>query len=455
MSQPPLKDYQAKAITTLVRNGAGGLFMECGLGKSRTILEVLNRLGPSAWPALIIAPKAVALNTWPAEIKKWFPEWTVAVACGTKAQAVKAFDQEANITVINYERLELLVSLKVASRFGACIIDESSKIKNASAKRTKRMLRLSHLWAHRFVLSGTPTPNGNMEELWSQVFMIDDGKRLGKSLSRFREWFSEAHIEYFGQQKVRQYQVKTEAVPEIQARIGDVCISALARDHLSVSSQVVQHSLTLPPRKQAVYDKLKEDAILTLETAEDALFETGPIINRLTQFTSGAVYVTTDDKRVAQQVHDVKQEFVKELVESINDQVIICYNYKFERDILTKLYPNMPFFGEGGDDAMVSAVDAWNARQIPVAGMQPARAGHGLNLQEGGHTIIWFSLPWSYEHYQQANGRLVRRGQEQPVMIHHLITQATADGYVEAKVRGKGRINDSLLSHLKEPPGVA
>lgn len=453
---PTLKDYQVGAVEKLTSNGGtGGLLMEVGLGKTLTTIEAIRRMD-DPFPCLVVAPKAVALNTWPNEVKKWgtaseITGMRVAVgsskAAVTKTLMTKSADA-ATFIIINYERLPLLVELGLIGRFRTLVVDESTKIKNSQAKRTKLLCKYVDLFKQRIILTGTPTPNGDLTEMWSQMYLLDKGQRLGKNLTAFRNKYCELKMDYYGGGCVRRHEVKPDMVDAIWHRISELCVSVRAKDYLKVDSSVVRHNIEMTDKQGRQYTVLKEAAILALQEAEDVSFETGVIINRLMQFTSGAVYITDDEGvRTTQYLNTNKIEYIQELVETIGKNVIVAYNFQFEAEIIKEAFPNAVVLAADSD--INAVVDEWNAGRTKVLALHPGRGGHGLNLQQGGHHIIWFSLPWSYEHYAQTNGRLHRTGQENPVIIHHLITKGTADGYVENKVAGKGKCNDELLDYLK------
>lgn len=443
-------NYQEYCIDRIISDPAIGLFLDMGLGKTAITLTAIKRLKYEYWcvkKVLIIAPKKVAESTWHKEAAKWkqLNGLRFSFVLGTAEQRRRALDQTADIYMINRENTQWLVDYYGHDwPFDMVVIDESSSFKNHQAKRFKS-LKLERSRINRIVeLTGTPNPRGLMD-LWAQVFLLDGGKRLGRTITAYRD-------AYFVPDKrnrttIFSYAPKPGATEEIYNRISDICISMKADDYLELP-ELVYHDIpvVLDAAAQKAYNRLERDTLLQVDDETVVTAGTAAVLRgKLLQLCNGAVY---DEEGNVVTIHDCKMEALLETVEQLNGQhAIICYNFKHDKTRLlealkaTRLRVSVY---EGKEQE-----EAWNAGNIDLLLVQPASCGYGLNLQDGGHHIIWFGLNDSLELYQQTNKRLHRQGQAYPVIVHHLLVQGGTDEDVIQSLSGKADVQDSLLEALK------
>lgn len=442
--------YQRYCIDRICADPAIGLFLDCGLGKTAITLSAIKRLKYEMWcvkKVLIIAPKKVAESTWNREASKWKDLNCLRLVhvLGSAAQRKAALEEQADIYLINRENTQWLVDYYGRNwPFDMVVLDESSSFKNHRAKRF-RALKLVRSRINRIVeLTGTPNPRGLMD-LWAQVFLLDSGKRLGRTISAYRD-------AYFVPDKrnrttIFSYAPKPGATEEIYNRISDICISMKAEDYLDLP-ELVYHDIpvVLDAAAQKAYNRLERDTLLQVDDETVITAGTAATLRgKLLQLCNGAVY---DEESNVITVHDCKIEALLETVEQLNGQhAIICYNFRHDKARLIEALKATQLrvvVYEGKEQE-----DAWNAGDIDLLLMQPASCGYGLNLQDGGHHIIWFGLNDSLELYQQTNKRLHRQGQPHPVIVHHLLVQGGTDEDVIKSLSGKADVQDSLLEALK------
>lgn len=442
--------YQEYCIDRICADPAIGLFLDCGLGKTAITLSAIKRLKYEMWcvkKVLIIAPKKVAESTWSKEASKWKDLNCLRLihVLGSAAQRKAALEEQADVYLINRENTQWLVDYYGRNwPFDMVVLDESSSFKNHRAKRF-RALKLVRSRINRIVeLTGTPNPRGLMD-LWAQVFLLDSGKRLGRTISAYRD-------AYFVPDKrsrttIFSYAPKPGATEEIYDRISDICISMKAEDYLDLP-ELVYHDIpvVLDAAAQKAYNRLERDTLLQVDDETVITAGTAATLRgKLLQLCNGAVY---DEEGNVITVHGCKIEALLETVEQLNGQhAIICYNFRHDKDRLLEVLRATQLrvvVYEGKEQE-----DAWNAGEIDLLLMQPASCGYGLNLQDGGHHIIWFGLNDSLELYQQTNKRLHRQGQPHPVIVHHLLVQGGTDEDVIKSLSGKADVQDSLLEALK------
>ncbi|WP_087064445.1 SNF2-related protein [Intestinibacillus massiliensis] len=442
-------EYQRFCIEKLLTTPAAGLFLDMGLGKTVTTLTAVKELKYYRFQVskvLVIAPKKVAEATWSKEAEKWdhLKCLRVSTVLGSRAKRERALACPADVYVINRENTEWLVDYYRNSwPFDMTVIDESSSFKDQSTKRWKALKRVRPKIRRIVELTGTPAPN-TLIDLWAQVYLLDEGARLGRSIGGFRE-------RYFlpdkrGADRVFTYKPKMGTGQAIQDLIGDICVSMKAEDYLSLPGRVsVNVPVVLDARAQRAYDTMERDMLLEVNedtiTADTAAVLTG----KLLQLAGGAVY---NGNHQAQLVHTCKVEAFLELVDSLAGQpALVFYQFQHERDrivsALQKSRLRVRVFG-GAQDA-----EDWNSRQVDILLAHPASTAYGLNLQQGGHHVIWFGPTWSLELYQQANARLHRQGQAEAVIIHHLVVQGSVDVDVMAALDGKADTQEALLESLK------
>lgn len=444
-----LHKYQEACITHIINNRYCGLFLDMGLGKTVTTLTAIDLLIYDYLEinkVLIIAPKRVTETVWAEEAKNWehLKYLTFSKIVGNEKQRLEALHAKANIYLISRDNIAWLCAKYGGGQtpFDMVVVDELSSFKSYKSQRFKALRRVRPT-IKRFVgLTGTPAPNG-LIDLWPQIWLMDMGLRLGKTITSYRRnYFSPAqtngHIVY-------SYRLNTNAEKLIRDNIADICISMKAEDYLEMPMLTENYiSLTLPSKIKKQYDNFEKEKILELN-AEDTInvINAAGLSNKLLQFANGAIY---DEDRNVHEVHDIKLEALKEIVDTANGQsILVAWTYQFDRDrILKALSDYKPRELKGAND-----INEWNEGKIQVMLAHPASAGHGLNLQAGGSIIVWFGLTWSLELYQQFNARLYRQGQKERVIIHHLVMQGTHDEDVVKALKQKNKTQESLLNSIK------
>ena len=442
--------YQTYAQNAIIEHPAIGLFLDMGLGKTVITLTALQTLKFDRWAVnkvLIIAPKKVAEDTWQVEARKWdhLKRLRVVGVLGCVAQRQQALATPADIYVINRENTQWLVEQYGRSwPFDTVVLDESSSFKNHQAKRFKALRTVRPRINRIIELTGTPNPHGLMD-LWAQLFLLDGGQRLGRTISVYRDM-------YFNPDKrnrttIFSYAPKDGAEEQIHKQIADICISMKASDYLDLPDLIYEDIPVVLDDKAARADrKLEREAILQVDDEETITANTAAALStKLLQLCNGAVY---DEDREVIEIHDCKIEAFLEAVESLNGQhALVCYSFIHDKERLLKALEKTGLrvrVYAGAQDK-----EDWNAGKIDLLLIHPASCGYGLNLQEGGHHIIWFGLTWNLEEYQQANKRLHRQGQEYPVIVHHLIVKGGRDEDVIRSLESKDDVQESLLQSLK------
>lgn len=414
-----------------------------GLGKTVITLTAIKSLFNdfAMDRVLIVAPLRVARDTWPAELRKWdhLAGLTYSVVVGTRSEREAALAADADIYIINRENLPWLVQNMRGWPFDMVVLDELSSFKNHKAKRF-RALKARRKNIRRIVgLTGTPAPNGLLD-LWAQYRLLDQGKRLGRFITHYRDKF-------FVPDQRNQYQVfswkpREGAEDEIYGLIGDMTMSMKTVDHLQLPPVTsTRVTVSMSGRERTVYEQLKHDMVVSLGGEVIDASNAATLSGKLLQLASGAIY--TPDHDVVR-VHDRKLDALEDLIEQANGQpLLVAYWYKHDAERIRERIPSAVDLKTSGD------MSAWNEGRIPVALIHPASAGHGLNLQSGGHLLIWFSLTWSLELYEQTNARLYRQGQQMPVSIMHIVTAGTVDEAVLRALDGKHVTQDGLIEAVK------
>lgn len=446
-------DYQKYAIDFIETHETAALFLDCGLGKTVTTLTAIQNLMYDSFDVrkvLIIAPLRVAKNTWSAEIEKWehLKHLTYSIVVGTAEERKTALSKQADIYIINRENIQWLVE-QGGFDFDMLVIDELSSFKSGQTKRFKS-LRKVRPKAKRIVgLTGTPSSNGLMD-LWAEFKLLDFGERLGRYITNYRNEFFIPDKR--NQQIIFSYKPKEFAEEEIYKRISDITISMKALDHLQMPECVMNEVIVKPSESERQkYDSLKKDMVLALGDTEIDAVNAASLSNKLLQMANGAIY---DEDKAVIPIHDKKLDALEDLIESANGKpVLVAYWFKHDNErISERLHKlHIPFSSLDSD----SSIKRWNKGELPVALIHPASAGHGLNLQSGGSTLIWFGLTWSLELYQQTNARLWRQGQKaETVVIHHIITQNTVDEQVMKALQRKEKTQTALMDAVKAELGA-
>ena len=437
-------DYQKYAIQFIEDNEVAAVFLECGLGKSVITLTAIKNLYDRGEVSrvLVVAPLRVGKNTWPDEIRKWehLSGLTFAVAIGTESERLTALYKNATITIINRENAEWLVEKSgVPFDYDMLVIDELSSFKSFKAKRFKALLKKRPYVSRVVGLTGTPSSNGLMD-LWAEFRLLDLGERLGRYITRYR-------LSYFTPDKrnaqvIFSYKPLPNAEKQIYDKISDITISMKACDYLKFPPLVMNTvAVEMGDKEKEIYDNLCADMVVSLGDSEVDAVNAASLSNKLLQMANGAVY--GDEKRVCH-IHDEKLGAVEDLIESANGKpVLVAYWFKHD---LERIKAKFPYVREIKTD---EDIRAWNRGEVAVGVIHPASAGHGLNLQTGGSTLIWFGLTWSLELYQQTNARLYRQGQTNTVVIHHIVTKGTIDEKVLSALEKKEKTQNSLIDAVK------
>ena len=440
-------DYQDYAAKQILDKPACGLLLDLGMGKTVVTLTAINELLHEVKRVLVIAPLRVAEDTWSKECEKWdhLKHLKIAKALGPEKVRVAALKSKADIYVINRENVTWLVEHYGKDwPFDLVVIDELSSFKSASAKRFKALRKVRPLIKRIVGLTGTPAPNGLMD-LWPQIYLLDRGERLGKTLGGYRD-------RYFvpdrrNREVIFSYKLKPEAEKAIYEKISDICVSMKACDYLKMPERIDNFvQVEMSAKEKALYKQLERDMLLPFAEGDIDAVNAAVLSNKLLQMANGAVY---DEFGKVRQLHRRKLDALEDLWESANGKpILVFYAYKHDKDRLHEFFKVRPRELNTSKD-----ITDWNAGKIPVALAHPASAGHGLNLQAGGHIIIWFGIPWSLELYQQANGRLYRQGQNEAVIVHHIVTVGTIDEQViqalSRKEVGQTALIDAVKARLK------
>jgi len=442
-------DYQQYATQFILDHPVAAILLQMGLGKSvitLTAMQELFRRGEIR-KALVIAPLRVARDTWPEEIRKWdhLSGMTYAVAVGAADERRKALTASPQITLINRENVPWLAEY-LGKRFDydMVVIDELSSFKNWEAKRFRALMKLRPSVKRIVGLTGTPSPNGYMD-LFAEYRVLDMGERLGRFIGRYREAYFTP--DRWGNGQVYTWKLRPGAADEIFRRISDITVSMKSVDHLKMPECVLNNvPVRMDGRERDLYETLKQDLFLRVLSRDGAkeidAKNASVLCNKLSQMANGAVY--TDDSEVAR-IHDRKLDALEDLIEAANgNPLLVSYWYQHDIDRIRQRFPQVRVLKSTED------LRDWNAGKIPVAAIHPASAGHGLNLQAGGNTLVWFGLTWSLELYLQTNARLWRQGQKaETVVIHHLVTEGTIDERILQALKSKDRSQEALIDAVK------
>lgn len=438
--------YQEYAENYCLDRNAAGLFLDMGLGKTAITLSACEKLLRDSFDLdriLVIAPLLPAKETWPAELKKWdhLKGLTYSLVVGSQQERIAALQRDADFYIINREMVVWLVEYyKKRWPFDGVIIDELSSFKSPKAQRFRALKKVRKYIKRLYGLTGTPAPNGLLD-LWSQVYLLDEGQRLGKTITSYREtYFTPGRRGPNG--VIYEWLPKEGAEEAIYGKLADLCISMRTEDHLTLPEKVVvRHEVNIGSKAKGQYKQLSKDMLLPFADGDVDAGTAAILTNKLLQMAGGAVY---DENGGVHVIHDSKLDMLEALIEQACGQpVLVFYNYQHERDRIKERFPQAVEVKE--DDV----VARWDAHQIPILLANPASAGHGLNLQFGGHIAIWYSPTWNLEFFQQANKRLHRRGQKDTVLIHLLIASGTMDErVVDVSLAGKEAGQDALLDAL-------
>ena len=440
--------YQSFATDFIINHPIAAVFLEMGLGKSVITLTAIKALieAETICKVLVIAPLRVARDTWPAEIKKWdhLSGLRYAVAVGTEAERKAAILQNEPVTIINRENVDWLISKSgLPFDFDMVVIDELSSFKSYGAKRFKAMLKVRPFIKRIVGLTGTPSSNGLMD-LWAEFRVLDYGKRLGRYITRYR-------LSYFTPDKrnaqiVFSYKPLPGAEDAIYDKISDITISMKSVDYLDMPECVINEvPVYMSAAEQSVYDGFKDDMVVSLKNEEIDAANAAVLSGKLLQMANGAVY---DEVGSSILIHNRKLDALEDLIEGANGKpVLVAYWYKHDLARIEQRLKDLKVKYAKLDSS--DSIERWNKGEIPVMLCHPASSGHGLNLQAGGSTLIWFGLTWSLELYQQTNARLWRQGQKETVVIHHIICKGTIDEDVMDALKRKEKTQSALIDAVK------
>ena len=446
--------YQQYAIDFIESHPIAAVILDMGLGKTSVTLTAIADLLFDRFEisrVLVIAPLRVASMTWPDELRQWdhLRHLTFAVAVGTEQERRAALLQGADITIINRENLPWLVEKsRLPFHYDMLVIDELSSFKNSQAQRFKAFMKLRPSASRVVGLTGTPSSNGLMD-LFAEYRCLDMGQRLGRFIGRYR-------AAYFTPEKmngniVYSYRLRPGGEEQIYERISDITISMKAMDHLKMPALIkTRYLVRLSASEREAYNKLKEDLIITPSDSNSTLttvtaVNAAALANKLSQLANGCVY---DDYGQPIVFHDRKLDALEDILEAATSPVLICYWFKHDlKRISERLNALGITYAEIRDSA---SIRRWNAGELQVGLIHPAAAGHGLNLQQGGHTMIWFGLTWSLELYEQCIARLWRQGQKaQTVVVTHIVTERTIDGQILRAIEDKSQTQEALIAAVK------
>ena len=443
-------EYQTYATNFILEHPVAAVLLEMGLGKSVITLTAIYELMLNRFEvekALVIAPLRVARDTWPAEIEKWehLKGLTYSVAIGTEAERIAALKCPAHLYLINRENVDWLITKSgLPFDYDMVVIDELSSFKSYAAKRFKSLLKVRPRVKRMVGLTGTPSGNGLMD-LWAEFRVLDMGQRLGRYITHYRNNFFVPDKR--NQQMVFSYKPKPGAEEAIYKLISDITISMKSADFLKMPECIINEvPVVLSEKEWSVYHDLREDMVVALKDEEIDAVNAAALSGKLLQMANGAVY--NEEKEVIR-IHDRKLDALEDLIEGANGKpVLVAYWYNHDLQRIKQRFSVREI--KTSQD-----IKDWNNGEIPVAVIHPASAGHGLNIQFGGSTIIWFGLIWSLELYQQTNARLWRQGQNDTVVIHHIIAKDTIDEDVMAALRKKEKIQSALIDSVKARIGGA
>lgn len=444
--------YQEMAIEKIYSTPRCGLFLDMGLGKTVITLTAIEDLIYNQFEiskVLVIAPLRVAEDTWSRESQKWdhLKDLRISKILGTPRQRRLALAREADVYITNRENVvwltDELSGIGNGWFFDMVVIDELSSFKSPKAQRFRALKKYISRSSRVVGLTGTPAPNG-LIDLWSQMYLIDSGERLGKTVTGYRERYFTPNQR--NQTTIFNYKPKDGAEKAILDKISDICISMKAEDWLDMPERIDSVvNVKMTPNQKEDYERFEKEAYMQFMEGEVTAASAAALTNKLLQYSNGAMYTDTGEYAVT---NNNKLDALEDIIETANGKPILCF-YSFRHDlerILKKFKHAVKL--ESSDD-----IEKWNDGEIPLLLAHPASAGHGLNLQSGGSIIVWYGLTWSLELYQQANARLYRQGQEQAVIIHHLITEGTCDSRVYMSLQGKANVQDDLLASLKAKYG--
>lgn len=436
-------NYQQFATDFILEHPISCLMLDMGLGKTVITLTALWQLALDSFDVsriLVIAPKRVAEDTWPKELSKWehLSGMDATLVMGTQAEREAALHQQTFLYIINRENVSWLVE-NHRWDFDMVVIDELSSFKSNQAQRFKAMKKVRPLVSRIVGLTGTPAPN-SLLDLWPEMYLMDMGQRLGRFIGGFRDRFFTPDKR--NREIIYSYKPREGAEEAIYGLISDICISMKAVDYLDMPELIMNRvEVSMDSRERKIYDDFQRDMVVSLQGEELDAVNAAALSGKLTQMANGAVY---GENRKVLHIHDRKLDALEDLMEAANGKpLLVAYWYEHDLQRIKARFKNARCIDTTQD------IDDWNAGKIPLALIHPASAGHGLNLQEGGCTIVWFGLTWSLELYQQLNARLWRQGQKHTVVIQHIVTKGTHDEDVLLALDNKDTRQSALIDAVR------
>lgn len=442
LSRDDMHEYQNKAVSYIKRLKRCALFLDLGMGKTTSTLTAVSDLldGFMVNKVLVIAPLRVANGVWAQESQKWshLKHLTTNVCTGTERQRIAALSSQSDVYTINRENVPWLVKhFGKKWPFDCVVIDESSSFKNASSQRFKALKKILPETEYMVLLTGTPSPNGLLD-LWSQIYLLDFGASLGRTMGAYKQRFFES--DYMGYK----FTPRVGSDEKIRSLINDFCLSMAAQDYLELPERInINVEVELDSKSRKFYEQFEKELLAELDNGEVVEAVNAAVLaNKLLQVSNGFTY--TDDKQNWQLLHENKIEALKELVEQNDEPMLVAYNYKIDLERIVEVFPDAVVL-----DSSPETIARWDRGEIKMLLAHPASAGHGLNLQAGGSLCVWFGLNWSLELYQQFNARLHRQGQTKPVRIVHIVAKGCIDERVLKVLNNKDVVQSKLLNALK------
>ena len=443
-------EYQKEAVKFLIEHGSGALWLDPGLGKTAIVLSAYRILKSKGLikKMLVIAPLRPVYGVWPTEAQKWeqFEHYSVGVLHG--AQKDKVLQKEHDIYVINFEGLSWLSS-KLNGKpwpFEVLVIDEISYMKNTQTQRFKTLKPLLNKFHRRWGLTGSPAPN-SLLDIFGPQYIIDQGATFGPYVSRFRsEYFYPSGYGGF------EWKIQPDGEKRIHEKLEGKVLRMAALDHLDLPELTYNNIIIeLPEEARKIYDDFEKKLTIELAAGEITAVNAAVAVMKGQQIANGGSYLDGDERQTIH-IHDAKTDAVVELVEELSGQpCIIGYHFQHDLERLKKVFPDAPVIGSGIiGDKLDKIIEQWNAGEIPVLLAHPMSAGHGLNLQGSGHAVIWYSLTWSLEVYEQFIRRLWRQGQKNHIVVHHIIANKTIDKAIMLAIKNKDTTQQNLLKAVQE-----
>lgn len=442
-------DYQRYCINRVLTDDILGLFLDMGLGKTVITLTAVNDLRYNRFlvkKALVIAPKKVAEDTWTREAEKWdhLKLLRVVPVLGSEKKRIRALNSPGDVYVLSRDNVQWLVGYyRNGWPFDMVIIDELSSFKNHRAKRFKSLTFVRNHITRMVGLTGTPAPNG-LIDLWAQIYLLDGGKRLGRTITEYRNNYFTPDAR--NREQIFSYAPLPGSEESIQDRIKDICISLSAKDYLELPERIDNVVyVQMDEKSKAGYAEFEKEMLLEVDDTTIDAGSAAVLTGKLLQYCNGAIY---DEEKEVIELHDSKLEALKEIVEaSQGKHILVFYNFQHDRERILRAFQKTRM--RIGELKSPETITRWNSGELDMLLAHPASAAYGLNLQAGGSIIVWFGLNWSLELYQQANARLYRQGQKENVIIHHLVAAGCMDEKVMEALQDKQVTQDSILQALK------